>query len=256
MPTKKKVLTVADLHRDRELYRLLSEAVEHNEPDVVALVGDFLDSTGETEGKLAVEDCARNLSRLSRAEVVFVRGNHEDSAWWQFAESWQESGRELHLLEGACFTTGPLVMVGFPCLMFRGDGLVTDLPVNPDAWLPKVLRPHLPAARALWLMHEPPYGTVLSEFKGPVSGQCEWRRAIGRFSPRLVVFGHDHNTPRRKKEWHCRIDDGTHCVNVGQTTSGPLHYAVVEMTFRGDTAGLPEHTVVTAYPWAKSFSLT
>jgi hypothetical protein len=151
MPTQVKVLTAADLHRCQKLYGLLAKAVECHKPDVAALVGDFLDATGETEGKLTVEDCARALGRLPCPETIFIRGNHEDSAWWGFADGWRQSGRELHLLEGSCFAYGPLVVVGFPCLMLPGTGIGADLPANPDKWLPKLLRPHLPAVRALWL---------------------------------------------------------------------------------------------------------
>ncbi len=38
-----RVFTVADLHLRQALYDQLSEAVEEHEPDVVALVGDFID---------------------------------------------------------------------------------------------------------------------------------------------------------------------------------------------------------------------
>lgn len=252
MPNKVKVLTVADLHRSQKLYALLVSAVDKHKPDVVALVGDFLDATGETKGMLPVQDCAHTLSRLRCPETVFIRGNHEDSAWWAFADEWRQSGRELHLLEGACFTYGPLVIVGFPCLMLHGTGIGTDLPANPDKWLAKLLRPNLPAARALWLMHEPPHGTVLSEFNGPLAGHWEWRDAIGRFSPKLVVFGHDHQTPIQRKQWHCRIDLGTSCVNVGQTDNGPLHYAIIEMSFPQSTPCLPRSIKVTAYPKGNS----
>ena len=254
MLTTVRVLTVADIHRSQKLCALLRRAVEKHKPDVVALVGDFLDATGETKGKLSVEDCAHALSRLPCPETVFVKGNHEDSAWWGFAEAWRQSGQELNLLEGTCFIYGPLVMVGFPCLAALGDGVGTELPANPDRWLPKVLRPHLPAARALWLMHEPPYGTPLSERAGALSGHVEWRLAIERFLPRLVVFGHDHQTPIQTKQWHCQLG-ATTCVNIGQTESGPLRYTLVTMDFHQNNPSLPRSIVVTAYPDEKSFTV-
>lgn len=251
MPNKVKVLTVSDLHRSQKLYALLVSAVKKHKPDVVALVGDFLDATGEVNGKLPADECAQVLSRLPCPKTVLLRGNHEDSAWWVFAEAWRHSGRQLHLLEGACFTYGPLVVVGFPCLMVRGDGVGADLPANLSKWLPGVLGAYLPAARALWLMHEPPYWTPLSERSGPLSGRVEWRQAIKRFSPRLVVFGHDHLTPIQTNRWHCNIG-ATTCVNVGQTDGGPLHYAVVEMEFPRKSSCLPRVITVRAYPGAKS----
>jgi Icc-related predicted phosphoesterase len=194
------------------------------------------------------------LSRLPCLKTVFIRGNHEDSARWVFAEEWRQSGRELHLLEGASFTYGPLVMAGFSCLKLQGTGIGADLPANPDKWLPKLLRPHLPAARTLWLMHEPPDGTPLSEGTGPVSGHVEWRLAIERFLPRLVVFGHDHWTPLKARRWHCHLG-AIMCVNVGQTDQGPLHYCLVDMRFPQKGPCLPGSIVVTAYPQGDSFTL-
>ncbi len=91
--------------------------------------------------------------------------------------------------------------------------------------------------------------------KGPVGGRWGWRQAIERFSPKLVVFGHDHMTPITRNEWHCCIDHDTHCVNVGQTDSGPLHYAVVELRFPQNGHCLPESLLVTAFPPATSIRL-
>ncbi len=245
MAVQVKVLTVADLHQSRRLYALLAEAVETHTPDVVAMVGDFLDASEEKEGKLTVVESCRALSQLRCRHIVFVRGNHEAIGWQAFAHEWKESEGQLHLLDGNCFTLGPLVIVGFPCGMMVA-------PPNPDRWLPSLLARYLPAARALWLMHEPPYGTPLSQRFGPLCGHVEWRDAIERYSPQLVVFGHDHRTPIKKKQWHYRLGTTT-CVNVGQTTSGPLHYATIEMTFPEGNPCLPESTVVTSQPEAASF---
>ena len=199
------VLTVADLHRGKALYDLLGTTVTRHRPDILALVGDFLDATGEQERKLTTEECARLLSRLPCPETVFIRGNHEDSAWFVFAEEWKASGRELHLLEGQAFT----------------------------------------------------YGTPLSAAEGYLAGNIEWTVAIERFSPWLVVFGHDHQTPLRRKLllWHHRLAGNTACVNVGQTAKGPLHYCLVELQFSQVSPCLPTTMSVTAYPKGKTIHL-
>ncbi len=248
MSVKVKVLTVADLHQNRRLYDLLAEAVGTRRPDMVALVGDFLDASDRMEGKLSAKECCRALSQLDCANIIFVRGNHEAVAWDEFAQQWQESGRALTLLDGECFTYGPLVIVGFPC------GMMADSPPNPEQWLPKLLARHRSAARALWLMHEPPYGTPLSQRFGPWCGHIEWRDAIERYLPKLVVFGHDHRTPIQKRQWHYQLGTTT-CVNVGQMPSGPLHYATIEMSFPQSSPCLPKSTMVTSYPERNSFAL-
>jgi metallophosphoesterase superfamily enzyme len=143
------VLTVADLHRGKVLYNLLRTAIARHRPDILALVGDFLDATGEQEGKLTTEECVRFLGRLPCPEIIFVRGNHEDSAWFAFADEWKTSGRELHLLDGQTFTYGPLIIVGFPCLMTRGMASLTPFLPTPTggspSWFALSGQPHVPS---------------------------------------------------------------------------------------------------------------
>jgi len=249
------VLTAADLHRTTKLYGQLGEAVAQHKPDVLALVGDFLDATGNNSGKLNTEEAAQALGRLSCPETVFIRGNHEDSAWFSFAEVWKQSGKELHMLDGSLFSYGPLIIVGFPCLMVHGDGLFDAVPADPEKWLPKLIRPHGPAARSLWLMHEPPIGTELSAGSGLLAGHVEWTSAIERFFPKLVVFGHDHLTPIRRRKWHQRLSSGTSVVNVGQMEAGPLRYAVIQLEFPKETPCLPSAIKITAYPDGDSVKL-
>ena len=250
------LLTASDLHRSKKLYEQLRIAVTKHRPDVLALLGDFLDATNDDEdGKWSAEDCAQFLSRLPCPEVVFIRGNHEDSAIWTFGRAWQESGKEFHLLEGKCFAYGPLTLVGFPCLMEYGDGLFGDFPSDSERWLPKLIRPFGPAARVLWLMHEPPHSTPLSQSAGPLSGHVEWMEAIERFFPKLVIFGHDHTTPTRQGQWHHTLSNGTVCVNVGQSTNGPLHYCVVKMEFTSALPSLPNCVTIMAMPGGKRLSI-
>jgi Icc-related predicted phosphoesterase len=251
------LLTVTDLHRSARLLRALSEVVAEHKPDMVALVGDFLHAFDDNEGRMTVGDCAGLLSRLPCAEVVFVRGNHEDEAWWPFAEAWSKSGRPLHALHGQVFARGPLTIVGFPCQMGDETAFIGDrepFALDPNEWLPEVIIPAGRAARTLWLMHEPPAGTPLSKRGSVVEGNAEWVQAIKRFSPWLTISGHDHRTPIRSGRWHYRLDQTT-CVNVGQTDNGPLHYCLVKAEFESASPRLPTRMEVTAYPWQETLSL-
>ena len=263
-----KVLATADIHQRRGKLDSLAAAVSKENPDVVALNGDTLDVGGTYQHQVSVAECAQRLANLAACDLVIVRGNHEDENWNQFLVAWPIKSRRLTLLHGSCFHHGPLVVLGFPCLL--GDQVpfedsigtvvvetpppLLDRPAEIDTWLPKIIHAHGPASRALWLMHEPPSGTPLSTPFGPVSGNPEWVGAIARFSPQLVLCGHDHVTPMKNRHWHCRIHD-TLCVNVGQDDSDGLCFAVVEMTFPRRTACLPTKTVVRAYPWGESATL-
>jgi len=241
-----KILTVSDLHRSCSLYAQLEKAVSLHKPDVVAVMGDFLDATNATQGKLTVENCAQIMARLACPQVVFIRGNHEDATLWTFYEHFCKHGREFYLLEGKAMAIGPLVLVGFPCLMGAGGGFFEDVPADPDQWLPQLIRKYGPAARSLWLMHEPPVGTKLSSSTGNWAGNPEWRDTIERFLPRIVVFGHDHNTAIKRGVCHDSIGP-TLCVNCGQSEKR-LHYAVVELEFPAANPCLAKSIKVTAYP--------
>ena len=257
MSNQMTLLTVTDLHRSGALLEALSEAVVQRKPDIVALVGDFLHAFADNEGRVTVEECAGMLSKLPCAEILFVRGNHEDEAWWVFAEAWNKSGRLLHALHGEVFTRGPLTIVGFPCHMGDETAFICGrepFAIDPDEWLPEVILPAGRAARTLWLMHEPPAGTPLSRRGSLVEGNPEWVQAIKRFSPWLTISGHDHLTPIQSRHWHHRIGQST-CVNVGQTDNGPLHYCLVESEFESASPSLPTRMEVTAYPWQETLSL-
>ena len=68
--------------------------------------------------------------------------------------------------------------------------------------------------------------------------------AIEWMEPKLVVFGHDHNTSRKRKIWHHKLACGTTCINVGQDS--PLRYTLIELTYASEKPGLPTRVQVTA----------
>ena len=114
-----KVLTVADLHQSKKLYEQLETAVRWHSPDVVAVIGDCLDLWDAGGQELSRVECAQRLVALRCQELVFVRGNHESESWLQFVTAWRASGRMrmLQALHAESFVAGPLVIVGFPCLL-------------------------------------------------------------------------------------------------------------------------------------------
>lgn len=250
-----KVLTVADIHRRATHYTALRKVVTCHNPDIVAFVGDFLHAFDDNAGRLTPQECASVIGGLPCSEILFVRGNHEDDQCWEFFYACRSTGRKLHLLHRQALACGPLVTVGFPCLLGDETGFVDPLvsgqsPAQvsgPADWLPNVLRSSGAASRSLWLMHEPPAGTQLTQRTGPAAGCPEWTEAIESYRPKLVVTGHDHFTPIRSKRWHDTLGD-THVVNVGQTANGELHYALVEAQFPSEKPGLPSHLKVTAFP--------
>jgi len=247
--TEVTVLTVADLHQSKKLYEELVQAVAQHKPDVVALVGDCLHAGEDFQGRLTIQQCAATLNSLP-SEVVFTRGNHEDENWVAFAKHWRSTKHSLVTLNGEVFKFGPLVVVGFPCMLGDESYFLEGrepLPYETDEWIMPLLRMHGSSARSLWLIHEPPKGTPLSAAGSVVEGHQEWTDAIERCNPLLVISGHDHLTPIKKNRWHCKINNST-CVNVGQSDHGPLHFILVKAKFSSASPSPPSAIEVSAFP--------
>lgn len=252
-----RLLTVTDLHQSRLLYAQLAEAVGLHRPDAVALVGDFLDCGNIDPDRLDLRACAEAIAALEVPEIILTRGNHEDWNYPAFSEVLAATGRTWTTLHGEAHAVGPLTVVGFPSLL--GDEtaftLAKDpLPRGPGDWLSRIIRRLGPPSRAVWLMHEPPMGTPLSMPSGPIAGHPEWAEAIERFSPWVVVCGHDHSSPVRNNQWHHRLGQ-TLVVNVGQSNGEALHYALIEAAFDSHRPSLPRRLTVRGSPWTGSVSL-
>lgn len=248
--TTVRILTATDLHQRRSLYQQLHSAVALHRPDVVALVGDFLHAGSRVKGMLSAAQCSLQLNALPADEIICVRGNHEDENWRDF-----NAGR-IRCLNGEAFEFGPLVIIGFPCLLGDESWFLEEaegLPADPGVWLRPIIGHYGAAARTLWIMHEPADCTLLTEVSGPLSGNPEWREAVQSYAPLSVISGHDHDTPLRGGCWHDRI--GPSClINAGQTDN-ILQYVIIEATFDSSTASLPRRIVITRFPSSETLSL-
>jgi Icc-related predicted phosphoesterase len=67
------VLTATDLHQRKSLYDELEQAVKLHRPDIVALVGDFLDASDHRARRFTATECAEHLSRLASPHVARIR---------------------------------------------------------------------------------------------------------------------------------------------------------------------------------------
>jgi Icc-related predicted phosphoesterase len=259
--TQMKLLTATDLHQHRWLYEGLEKAVEEHKPDVLALVGDFLDAGELTADHCQPEECAERLAALP-CETVFTIGNHDADGWEPFAERWLKLGRSLFAPHGEAVVFGPLVLVAFPCSFGNDRFFLMGRPhksMDVDRWLPKIVEQYGRAARTCWLMHEPPARTKLCPADGFLAGLDEWREAVKHYQPWLTIHGHNHITPLVNKCWHDKINQ-TNCINVGQPhqtmrSPKPLHYCVLDFGFPGSEPSLPAKVEVSAYPWNKRFDI-
>ena len=211
-----RILTVTDLHQSRKLYDQLGSAVRHHQPDIVAVLGDFLDMADDRDLPLTKAECALTLAALPCQEVVFVRGNHEGDGWPLFVAAWHSIGKPLRALHAEAFAFGPAVLVGFPCKMGDAfhylEGRESESN-DVQQWFSAIAKAYGSASRFLWLMHEPPTGTGLSAETGAMAGNPEWNHAIELYAPQLVVCGHDHRTPLRRARWHAALQQAR-CITA------------------------------------------
>jgi Icc-related predicted phosphoesterase len=259
-----RVLTVTDLHQSRLLSEQLLTAVKTHEPAIIAFVGDFLNALDPAASKeqFGAEEFAEYLAKFP-GKCVFIRGNHEEQNWTNFVYAWPHEKAPLIALHGTAFQAGPLVLVGFPCALGwqepwcesmpkAGNELSLDpvksgikrIPADSDKWLPKVMRELGPSGRHLWLVHEPPLQHAIA---GPMTWNPQWKKAVERFSPLVVVSGHDHEAPIKNAKWNTKIGDSL-CVNVGQKNT-ELQYCVLDFDFCDESARFPSKIKVSAHPW-------
>ena len=256
-----RVLTATDLHQSKLHYRGLASAVDQHRPDALALVGDFLDMMAGRY-HLDTAECAKFLADLPVEHLLCVRGNHEDSNWPTFVAAWPHEQRKLIALYGSAYTVGPLVIVGFPCLL--GSEFDWCAHLSPDSnqmrqapeksreclvavaqtWLPKLMHALGPPGRSLWLAHECPIGPPLAH---PGVFNSTWNGAVERFLPHVVISGHDHDAPLDSGQWQARLGR-TLCVNVGQTDID-FHYTVLDFEFASCAPSLPSQIRIKAFPW-------
>lgn len=231
MPTR--ILIVTDLHQRAVLYAALIKLADQVKPDAIILGGDFLHGTGMLPygqtPQLTPTLCAVELQSVKQP-LFFVRGNHEDENWCEFRDAWKSlRGSAPVRLNGSFAMIGNIGVVGFPCSMGHEEAFSEGRPLGGEHysyWLDGLLNDHKGAADQLWVMHEPPTGTLLSKPGTPVEGNFWWRDAIHEHQPALVVCGHDHSAPIINGEWLDQIE-ATNVINVGQNMDGPLHATLV-----------------------------
>ena len=233
------ILIATDLHQRAVLYEGLAGLVRDFNPDALILGGDFLHGTGMSPygrtPQLWATECGAELAKLE-VPVFFVRGNHEDQNWYDLRSAWKAVRLETpSRLNGDFVRVGELGIIGFPCAMGQEEAFSEGHPLGGEhysKWLNALLSEHGDAARQLWIMHEPPTGTLLSAPGSVVEGHLWWRKAIEEHQPKLVICGHDHQTPMHNRVWRVQIGEST-IVNVGQNMDGPLHATLVESDSQG-----------------------
>jgi len=225
-------ITITDLHQHVDLFRQLMDAVEIHRPDAILSGGDFLHRP-YSPNSLSRADLARSLRR-AKVPLIMARGNHEGHNWTPFADFLPEAVT----LHAERRVVGGVPVIGFPCPIDDDSEFRGERPYHHSLldWLPRVSAPGK-AASDIWLSHIPPLGAGLADANADrYGGTRELTAAIRVFQPRLVISGHDHNTPLDSGRWHTRIGN-TICVNLGQEVAddqeGGLHYGVCEISEGG-----------------------
>ena len=245
------LLAVSGLRQSQSKYKQLVEAVEQHEPDVVVVCGDFLEhSRLEVRDRISVESCSSILGGLKCHELILVHGLRDTSLLNQFKGAWQDDGLELCLLNRRAKALKRAVAVGFPPRLKSDDSCQKRFHEFRQ-WFSPILETHVAAARTLWLLPEPP---ALDMHQFPQSRR-EWRKAIDKFLPRIVLFGCGLNVPIRDERMLWLTKREMLLVSLGQPIEAPLSYCMMELMFMGDVPCLPSEVTATAYPTEESITI-
>jgi len=235
-------MTVSDLHLHPGLYHQLESAVAEHEPDVLALVGDFLDARFPPHpGLLSPSTAGWMLSNLP-CQVVCVRGNHDDWQMEDFVTGWNPDRLPLIALHAEAAVVSGIPITGFPCWLGDESFYLETALQRPSrkragrdgdifARLASLInREHPALTRSLWLMHEPPVRGVAST----IAVCDDWRLLVESRQPDVVICGHDHSTPIKTGMWNVR-HGRTRIINTGQAhfTQSALRYCLLEFYTNG-----------------------
>ncbi len=174
-----RLLLFSDLHRDQVAATALVEKAA--DADLVIGAGDFATC------RQGVEDCLEILQRIA-CPAILVPGNGESFAELQSAcQNWSQA----HVLHGSGVRLRGVDFFGI------GGGI----PVTPfGAWSwdfteaeAEPLLADCPP-QAVLVSHSPPQGLVDIDSDGEHRGSQTIRQAIERFSLKLIVCGHIHDS--------------------------------------------------------------
>ena len=174
-----RLLLFSDLHRDQAAAENLLEKAES--ADVMIGAGDFATCRN------GIEDCIDILCQAS-CPAVLVPGNGESFEELQASCTGWPRG---HVLHGTGVEIGGIDFFGI------GGGI----PVTPfGSWSwdfseqdAEELISECPSGCVL-ISHSPPHGIADITSAGENKGSTAIREAIDRFSPRLIVCGHIHDS--------------------------------------------------------------
>jgi uncharacterized protein len=220
-----RIALVADLHAGSFAYdierlsRIFAE-VNAEKPDLVLLLGDYMNMIGWAKGHIAPHKVA-SLLRFPEAKhgVFAVLGNHD----WEYGFDAVKGALEqenITVLENACATVQRGNGQGSDQLVLAG--LADDRSGNPD---PKILSAIAPLTPTVIMAHDPavffdvPPGTLM------VCGHMHGGQVKLPFlPPPLVPHG---RAPRRWARGHIKERNGNLIVSAGLGCSGlPVRFCV------------------------------
>lgn len=165
--SKLKIVQISDFHNDKKLGKKLIRATKEQNPDIIALTGDFIDS--DKTDILYALSTAKKLTEI--APVYFVTGNHEIAL-----SSCREFKRELEKA-GVKVLEGEKVKVRKNIFLYGIDDPLADRDADADAEanMEHILRP--------LTIDKTKYNVLLSH-------RPEAFPAYSRFD--LILAGHAH----------------------------------------------------------------
>lgn len=182
-----KVLALADLHGEYQVYEWMSKVTAQTHPDVLVLAGDLL---GFPEGYDEIElaqraDAKRLLSILDKiaAQTFYIMGNGD-------MIDLEAQGEGVCSINMVRVDTPPYNFVGYQyCLPFMGRPFEkTESEIQEDL---VALAPEIDD-RTVFVTHSPVYGIMDSGILGRHTGSRSIKSTVNKCSPYLHIHGHSH----------------------------------------------------------------
>ncbi len=157
-----KILCVADIHQEKEIWENIESAVKKHKPDVLINAGDFMDR-GD----------ARKAFDRANIKTFFVHGNWDVNL--------KTKNGKVTVMNNMMEEYGGYHFLGVDSRYFLGKEMY-EITKDID---PKKL---------ILITHEPPYGILDLSFFGNNAGLLEFREFAETKGPVLHVFGHIHES--------------------------------------------------------------
>ncbi|RME78067.1 hypothetical protein D6774_02320 [Candidatus Woesearchaeota archaeon] len=172
-----KILAITDTHNSPTAIKNIKKAIKEEHIDLILHGGDFTVFGDTTKENL-------QLFEQLKKPVLLIHGNHEDE---EEVRNICAQLNNVTFIHEQIWEQGKIKIIGY-----GGEGFRKKQPEF-EAFIKKHKKQIKKGDFIIFLLHQPPFGTVLDElYDGVHVGSQSFMRAIEELQPQLVFAGHIH----------------------------------------------------------------